>query len=158
MDFRILGPLEIRHDGRVLPCKGAKQRLLLAALLLYRNEVVSNDRLIAALWGDRPPPTALKGLQVQVSQLRRLLAPNMLVTAPPGYEVRVGDRDLDVARFESAVAAARAASRAGRNGGASALFVDALALGRGPPLADLSYEEFLQPEIARLDELRLTAA
>ena len=69
MEFRILGPLEIRQNGRPLPCKGTKQRLLLATLLLHANEVVSSDRLIDALWGEAPPPTANKALQATAARL-----------------------------------------------------------------------------------------
>ena len=155
MEFRILGPLEIRQNGRSLPCKGAKQRLLLATLLLHPNEVVSSDRLIDALWGEDPPPTAAKALQVHVSQLRRLLEPGLLVTRPPGYELRVGDGQLDLPAFEAQAAEGRAAAASGRAERASALLGDALALWRGPPLADLTFEEALRAEISRLEELRL---
>src|SRR4051812_44586182 len=157
MDFRILGPLEIRQNGRALPCKGAKQRLLLAALLLHANEVVSSDRLIDALWGDNPPATATKALQMHISQLRRLLAPDILVTRPPGYELRVADDELDLERFDTAVRQARTALGQRHLREAADLLASALAMWRGPPLADLSFEEFLQPEIARLEELRLAA-
>src|SRR4051794_1279547 len=157
MDFRILGPLEIRQQGRALPCNGAKQRLLLATLLTHPNEVVSSDRLIEALWGDRPPPTAHKALQVHVSQLRRLVDPDLVVTRPPGYELRADDGQIDLQSFDTHVREARAASAAGYSERAAELFAEALALWRGPPLADLAFEESLQPEIARLEELRLTA-
>src|SRR4051812_17346920 len=161
MDFGILGPLEIRQDGNPLACRGTKQRLLLATLLLQPNEVVSSDRLIEALWGEHPPPTAQKALQVHVSQLRRVLAIDPegepIVTRPPGYGLRVADGDLDLQRFETMVSAARAASVRGEVEQASALLHDALDLWRGAPLADLTFEQFLQPEIARLEELRLTA-
>ena len=157
MEFRILGPLEIRQNEHAVTCKGAKQRLLLAALLLHANEVVSSDRLIEALWGERPPVTAAKALQMHVSQLRRLLEPDLLVTRPPGYELRVAREQLDLAQFETAVDDARAAADRGQTGEAASLFGEALALWRGPPLADLTFEEFLRPEITRLEELRLIA-
>src|SRR5437763_8666179 len=157
MDFRILGPLEIRQNGRPLPCKGAKQRMLLAALLLRANEVVSSDRLIDALWGDHPPATAPKALQMHVSQLRRLLDPEILVTRPPGYQLQVARDQLDLEQFQTTVGRARAASGRKQPQEVADLLASALALWRGPPLADLSFEEFLQPEIARLHEMRLTA-
>jgi DNA-binding SARP family transcriptional activator len=165
MDFRILGPLEVRQDGHPLPCRGTKQRLLLAVLLLRANEVVSSDLLIEALWGEKPPPTAPKALQMHVSQLRRLLDPGRaagspdatLRTRPPGYELRVAGGQLDLHRFEHAVDEARAASEHGHLDEAAELLENGLALWRGPPLADLCFEEVLQPDIARLEELHLAA-
>jgi DNA-binding SARP family transcriptional activator len=157
MEFRILGPLEVRHDGRPLPCKGAKQRLLLSVLLLRSHEVVSRDTLIDALWGERPPPTAPKALQMHISQLRRLLDTDVLVTRPPGYQLDIDGHEFDLRRFEGAVAKGRTAAAAGRPEQAASLLAKALALWRGPPLADLTFEDSLQPEIARLEELRMTA-
>src|SRR3954449_12538864 len=121
MEFKILGPLELRRGDQQLACKGAKQRLLLAVLLLHPNEVVSSDRLIEALWGEQPPPTASKALQMHVSQLRRLLEPDLLVTRPPGYELRVGSDQLALTRFESVVGDARAAAAQGQTGEAARL-------------------------------------
>jgi DNA-binding SARP family transcriptional activator/tetratricopeptide (TPR) repeat protein len=157
MEFRILGPLEIRQNEHAVTCKGAKQRLLLAVLLLHANEVVSNDRLIEALWGEHPPPTAAKALQMHVSQLRRLLEPDLIATRPPGYQLRVEREQLDLAQFEAAVGEARAAAARGQTADAAARLADALALWRGPPLADLTFEEFLRPEITRLEELHMVA-
>src|ERR1051326_127193 len=93
MEFRILGPLEVRSDGYAIDLGGAKQRALLAALLLDANNVVSTDRLIDALWEDNPPETAPKALQVYVSGLRKLLGKERVETRAPGYrseERRVG--------------------------------------------------------------------
>src|SRR4051794_5930799 len=157
MEFKILGPLEVRQNAQLVACKGAKQRLLLATLLLNANQVVSSDRLIDALWGEEPPATAQKALQMHVSQLRRLLEPDLLVTQSPGYELRLDDDELDLRQFEAVVAEARAAAAAGRPEDASALLRDALSLWRGPALADLTFEQFLQPEIARLEELHHSA-
>jgi DNA-binding SARP family transcriptional activator len=98
MEFKILGPLEVRAGDRDVTCKSSKQRLLLSLLLLNANEVVSSDRLTDLLWGDDPPETS-KALQMHVSQLRRTLEPGVLVTRAPGYELRVGPRDVDVHRF-----------------------------------------------------------
>src|SRR6266446_1573463 len=107
MEFRILGPLEVREEGRVLRLGGPKQRALLASLLLHANEVVSRDRLIDELWGVSPPDTALTALQVHVSHLRKALGRDLIVTQPPGYLVRVSDGELDIHRFEQLVAAER---------------------------------------------------
>src|SRR5689334_20950444 len=108
MEFKILGPLEVRAGDREVTCKGAKQRLLLSVLLLNANEVVSSDRLVDVLWGERPPETS-KALQMHVSQLRKSLEPGVLVTRAPGYELRVDEDDVDLHRFESAVQQGRAA-------------------------------------------------
>ncbi len=108
MEFLILGPLEARVDGRALALGGAKQRVLLALLLLHRNEVVSTDRLIDGLWGEAPPATAVKVVQVYVSRLRRLL---VAVGAGPGTAgsrdrratlLELGADELDLDRFEAA--------------------------------------------------------
>jgi DNA-binding SARP family transcriptional activator len=165
MDFLILGPLEARRDDTRLTFRGPKQRLLLATLLLRTNEVVSSDSLIEALWGGSPPPTAAKALQMQVSQLRDLLEPGrergvpggVLVTRAPGYELCLDDAQLDLHRFEVAVGAARSEARAGRTREAATGLAGALALWRGPALADLAFESSLQGEVARLEELRLAA-
>jgi DNA-binding SARP family transcriptional activator len=91
VDFRLLGPLEVYDGARSVAIGGGKRRSLLALLLLHGNEVVSVDRLIDELWGARPPPTAAKGLQVYVSQLRKELQDrgaangNVLVTRSNGY-------------------------------------------------------------------------
>jgi DNA-binding SARP family transcriptional activator len=161
MEFRLLGPLEAIGDGRALPLGGAKQRALLAVLLLRPNEVVSTDRLIDELWGDQPPPTAAKVVQVYVSQLRKAMAANgvepSIVTRPPGYLVRVEPGQLDVESFERLLAAARRASSAGNPEETAKLLRDALALWRGQALADFAYERFAQAAIARFEELRLVA-
>src|ERR1700759_2168368 len=130
MDFRILGPLEVSDDGRELRVSGAKQRALLSLLLLHGNEAVPSERLIHELWGDEPPDTAATALQVHVSQLRKALGREVIVTRSPGYLLRVGEGELDLDRFESAVARARNESPAE----AAELLRLALALWRGPPL------------------------
>jgi DNA-binding SARP family transcriptional activator len=160
VDFRLLGPLEVVDEGRVLPLGGAKQRALLAALLLHPNQVVSIDRLIDELWGEEPPPTAAKVVQVYVSQLRKALGGNrgeVIVTRPPGYLVRVGPGELDVERFERLLVVARRMRTSGSPEEAAELLREALALWRGQALADFAYEPFAQASIARLDELRLVA-
>jgi YVTN family beta-propeller protein len=145
MDFRILGPLEVERDGRVLSLGSGRQLALVAALLLHRNEVVSVDRLVEELWDGSPPPTAAKVVRNNVSLLRKELG-DRLVTRPPGYLLRVEAGELDSERFEAAI----------RDGSPESLS-SALALWRGPPLAEFGYDSFAQAEIARLDELRLAA-
>src|SRR5262245_37699841 len=151
VEFRVLGPLEVMLGDEVLTPRGAKQRALLALLLLHANEVVPSDRLIDEIWGDEAPASGLSALHVRVSQLRRALEPagDVLVTRPPGYVLLA--EDLDSRRFEELLAAGRALEPAR----AVEVLGDALALWRGPALADVGTELFAQAEIARLEELRL---
>jgi DNA-binding SARP family transcriptional activator len=164
MDFRILGPLEVLDEGRVLRLGGSKQRALMALLVLHANETLSTDRLVDALWGERPPATAAKTVQVQVSRLRKALAGGeggdlaaLVATREHGYELRLDPECLDAHRFERLVAQGRDELAAGRPERAASALEEALSLWRGPPLADLAYESFAQGEVARLDELRATA-
>src|SRR6478609_4745670 len=99
MEFRILGPLEVLSDGQAVDLGGAKQRALLAVLLLDANHVVSMDRLVDALWEDDPPETATKALQVYVSGLRKLIGKERLQTRTPGYLLGVARDELDLERF-----------------------------------------------------------
>jgi DNA-binding SARP family transcriptional activator len=153
MHFRLLGPLEVAEQDRALELGGIKQRSLLAILLLHAGEVVASDRLIAELWGETPPATAAKSVQTYVLRLRRELGAERVTTRAHGYVLNVGPDELDLALFERLRGEARRAepTRAAQK------LRDALALWRGPPLADLAYEPFAQTEIARLEELRLAA-
>jgi DNA-binding SARP family transcriptional activator len=151
VDFRILGSLEVERDGTLLPLRSPKDRAVLAILLLHAGRVVSTDALVGALWGDEPPPTAGKSLQNSISQLRKLLGSDLLATRPPGYVLPIEPEQLDLGRFERLVEEARGAEPAIR----SEKLREALALWRGPPLAEFTYESFAQLEIARLEELRL---
>jgi DNA-binding SARP family transcriptional activator len=156
MDFRILGPLEVDDDGRSVELGGARQRALLAILLLRRNEVVTTDRLIEDLYGGRPPPTAAKSLQAHVSRLRGALRPeSRLHTRGGGYVLEIGSDELDADRAAQLLADGRRARAAGDHDAAALSLAAALRLWRGPPLADVAYDHFAQDEIARLDELRL---
>src|SRR6478672_1004125 len=103
MEFRILGPLEVEEEGRLLKLGGAQPRALLALLLLHANEVVSRDRLIDELWDGQAPETAATAIQVHVSQLRKVLGRDVIVTQRPGYVIRASDGELDLKRFEDAV-------------------------------------------------------
>ena len=162
MEFAILGPLEVRAEERLVPLHGPRQRALLAILLLHAGETVSTDRLIDLLWGESPPATARKALSVRISQLRKLLdsygdTRETIVTRAPGYAIELTAEQLDLRRFESLSLAGREALDAGDAAAASELLSAALALWRGPPLADFTFEAFAQAEIARLEELRLGA-
>ena len=158
MEFRILGPLEVLDGQRPVSVNGPKPRSILAVLLLHAGEPVSAERLAQALWGDDAPANAAKVVQVHVSRLRKALgAPGLIVTTPAGYNIRLDPADLDATRFEQLVADGRSALAEGDAAGAAELLRDALRLWRGPPLADLAFEPFAAPEIARLEEQRLQA-
>src|SRR5919201_6414616 len=154
-EFGLLGPLLVSRDGAPLPLGGPKLRTLLAILLLEANKVVSADHLVDSLWGENPPETARNTLQVYVSQLRKLLSAGALETAPPGYRLVVDPDAVDLLRFERRAVRGRTALAAGDAATAAEELAEALALWRGPPLADLAWEQFAQAEILRLDELHL---
>jgi DNA-binding SARP family transcriptional activator len=120
-------------------------------LLLDAGRVVSTDRLVDALWSGTPPPTATASLQNFVSQLRKSLGPDTIETRPPGYRLPLEPEQLDLARVRRLVDEARASEPVRR----ARLLAEALSHWRGEPLAELAYESFAQPEIARLTELRL---
>jgi DNA-binding SARP family transcriptional activator len=156
-EFRLLGPVEAVVAGKPVRLAAAKPRALLALLLLHRNEVVPTERLIDDLWGDDPPARATKTLQVYVSQLRKELGANRLVTRPPGYELRVAEGELDLDRFGALAAAARGELARGNAGVAAAGLRDALALWRGPALREFRAEPFAEGAAHRLDDMRLAA-
>jgi YVTN family beta-propeller protein len=156
-EFRILGPFEVHENGQPLEVGKGKQQALLALLLLNLGEVVSTDRLIDALWGERPPESALNSLHVYVSHLRKALGAERLRTRERGYLLSVDPEQLDLVRFERLAAEGREALAAGDAERAEKLLRTALALWRGPPLQDFASEPFAQTEIARLEELRLIA-
>src|SRR3954449_11494083 len=147
MDLRVLGPVEASVDERPVAIGAGKPRALLALLALSEGTPVSAQRLIDGLWGEEPPATAGKMVQVYVSQLRKALGTSgngaEIVTRAHGYELRLGARPPRVPRFEQLLA--QGAPR------------DALALWRGPPLDDVADEPFAPLEIRRLEELRLPA-
>src|SRR5215212_4938811 len=133
MEFGILGPLEVRADGRTVPLGGAKPRAVLAVLALHANQPVSAERLAVALWGEDVPPSAVKTVQVYVARLRKALDdPEVLVTTPAGYRLRVCPGELDAERFERQVADGRQALAAGHGDEATAELREALGLWRGP--------------------------
>jgi DNA-binding SARP family transcriptional activator len=157
VEFRILGPLEVWHEGRPVRVGGAKERALLVILLLHANEAVSVDRLIDELWNDAPPATARKSVQVRVAGLRRALGDGTLRTSGAGYLIRLDADQLDLHEFERLLSDGRRALVDGDPSTAAGELREALALWRGPALADFAYESFAQPAIARLEELRLSA-
>ena len=159
MEFGVLGPLVVRRPEGAVELKADKQRALLAVLLLaYREDSVSPARLVDELWGDDPPATAAKAVQVHLSRLRSALGPgHPIVTRPSGYAVRIEPEQLDLARFEALSERARTARREGDLPAAAGLWREALALFRGPPLADVPLRGLAAAEAGRLAELELTA-
>ncbi len=153
--YGLLGPVEARVNGGVVPLTGARQRLVLAMLLLDANQLVPADRLIDELWGADLPQDPSGALRTQISRLRRVLGPagDSLVTDGGGYRLSLRRDQLDAARFEDALAAATQAT----SQEALQLVDEALALWRGPALAEFADRPFAQPEAVRLDELRVVA-
>src|SRR3954447_20184727 len=146
MQITVLGPVEVTAGGRPVAIGAGKPRALLALLALNDGAPVSTERLVQGLWGEDPPPTAAKMVQLYVSQLRKALAGGdgaEIITRGRGYELHTGEGGLDAARFERLIAAGMPR--------------EALALWGGPPLADFATEPFAAAEIRRLGELRLTA-
>ncbi len=154
MEFRILGPLEVVENGRVLRLGSRKQRALLALLLLHAGKVVSRDRLIDDLWHGDPPAAAETTLRAHISRLRSALGASRLLSRPPGYTLVLAPEELDSTRCEELLVEARDALGQGRAAEAAERLRSALALWRGSVLADVAYEPFTQGEIARLEELR----
>ena len=157
MEFRALGELEIWQEGERVPLGGAVPRSVLAFLLLRGNEPVSVDELVEELWAPEPPPSAPKMVQNAVSQLRKRIGGDRLVTRPSGYVLQVEPGELDLHRFEQLVDQARAVLAAGSPREAAEILEEAAALWRGSPFADLGAASFLQLEIARLEEVRIEA-
>ena len=153
VEIRLLGPLEVRNGEKVAPLPRRQQRALLAALALRAGEVVSTDRLIADLWGENAPASATGSLQNTVSALRKAIGRDVVVTQAPGYRLAVERDAVDSHRFERLVKQGRKADLPER----ARLLSEALALWRGPALADLEEEEFARLEASRLDELRVEA-
>jgi DNA-binding SARP family transcriptional activator len=164
MEIRILGPFEVVARGGAVDLPTGKARLLLAALAVHANQVVSVDRLFECLWRGEPPDTAANTLQTYVSHLRRSLEPGrtprepsrLLITREPGYLLAVEPDQIDAVRFERLVRDARQALGTAP-GTSAALLRTALSLWRGEPLADFTFEPFAQADITRLTELRIAA-
>src|SRR5262245_37428277 len=159
--IRVLGPFTAELDGRPLPLGGPRQRSVLALLVTARGRVVSVDRMIEELWRGEAPGRAVASLQAYVSNLRKLLEPSraprtpasVLVSAAPGYALRVPSAAVDAWHFESLVRSARALPPLS----ARPVLDEALALWRGPAFAAVADEPWARDEAARLEELRLTA-
>jgi DNA-binding SARP family transcriptional activator len=160
MEFRILGPIDVVDGERAIALGPSKQRAVLAILLLHLNEVVSRDRLIEDLWGEQAPATAATALHGYVSQLRKVLEPNngaerrVLITRAPGYLLELDPGQVDLQRFESLARRGKRQLARGEAEAAAATLTPALALWRGPPLAEFGSVPFALAESLRLQELR----
>jgi DNA-binding SARP family transcriptional activator/class 3 adenylate cyclase/pimeloyl-ACP methyl ester carboxylesterase len=159
--FGVLGPLEVLRDGNPVRVGGQRQRALLALLLVHANELVRIDQLLEALSGEQTSEAGVNAVRVSISRLRQVLRGGtdgeVLRTHPGGYVLAVGPAQFDLALFERLLRQARDSMAAEQPATAAALLRDALALWRGPPLADLALVEYFQDEIRRLEQLRLLA-
>lgn len=178
MEFRVLGPLEVGHAGDALELGGAKQRAVLALLILHAPEPVSAEQLIDALWGEQPPASALHAVQVYISGIRKLLRSagtasdresdeagaaesaarsdrTSVVRGSSGYRLVVESHRVDAFRFEQLVEEGRRALREEAFEDAERVLSEALGLWRGPALADFLFMDFVQTDAARLEELRV---
>ena len=156
MRFRVLGPLEVDAGGGPIPLGGPKQRAVLAHLVLRANQLVPAETLIDEIWGEEPPDQARNVIQTYVSHLRKALGSDRIQSHAPGYRLRLESSELDATRFDELMRDAKKALPVDPNV-AVATLEDALALWRGPALADLADQPSLLAEAARLDELRLEA-
>ena len=160
IEFCLLGPLAVRKQGQVVPCVAPKQRVILAALLLRAGRGVALDELAEMVWGPQPPGSARVTLQNYARRLRLALGDasrSRITTTPQGYQINVGDGELDVHRFEVLQRQAREAARQGGWEQAAGLLDGALALWRGDPLADVPSDLLLSQEAPRLAEMHTQA-
>ena len=147
MDYRILGPLEAFDGERAISLGGARQRAVLALLVLHGNETLTSDVIVDELWGEQAPPTAVKVLQNCVSALRKELPPETIRTVAGAYSLTLEPEELDRDRFERLLAEGRAALAAGDHVDAAEQLRSALELWRGAPLSDFAYEAFAKEEM-----------
>ena len=150
VEICLLGPIQAIRDGGAVRLAGQKPAALLAILALQPGRVVAADRLVDDLWAGSAPQTAMHAVQVYVSQLRKALGP-VIGTRAPGYVLELDPARVDAQRFAALASEGRETLRGGAPEVAEELLREALALWRGPALADLTYEPFAQSEIARLD-------
>jgi LacI family transcriptional regulator len=154
VEFGVLGLLQVQDGGAAVSIGPGKESALLALLLLHRNEPVSPERVGVKLWATPPPASSQKSVQQYVSRLRRRIGAGRLTTTAAGYVLHTEPDELDAERFDRLAGEGRAALENGDAAVAERLFSDALALWRGPALADFRYEDFAQGEIRRLEAER----
>jgi predicted ATPase/DNA-binding SARP family transcriptional activator len=154
VEIRLLGALEVVEGSRSIAVAGGRQRALLTVLALNPSAVVSVDRLVEELWGDRQPSDPANALQIAVGKLRRSIGADIIARRPPGYVLTVSEDDVDARRFERLANEGRAEIAAGRQAEATARFDRALALWRGEPLAEFGELPMARAAASRLHELR----
>ena len=160
MRFRVLGPLRVRCDAGWRPVPARQQRVVLAVLLADAGATVSTERLVEAVWADRPPRRAVNTVQAYVMRLRKLLddrGRRIIATRDPGYELALGRDDLDAAVFERLVGSGRQAMDAGCADAGAARLAQALALWRGPAFCDVPAVASLTGRMTHLEQMRLAA-
>ncbi|MEU0336048.1 AfsR/SARP family transcriptional regulator [Streptomyces sp. NPDC006193] len=165
MRFKVLGPLEVTHNGQICTPHAPKVRQVLALLLLRANQVVSTESLIEELWGDHPPHSAMTTTQTYVYQLRKVIAQHtgdrahekMIVTTSPGYVFRIDDRQLDFQVFKSVLEEGRVLLEEGCHLQASQKLRAALALWRDRALTNVAHGTLLENYVTHLNELYVTA-
>jgi DNA-binding SARP family transcriptional activator len=160
-EFKLLGPLEVMTSGYTVPIKAAKQRVVLASLLVDTGRVVTVDQLVTRLWDNAIPDGARATLRNYVMRLRQALnmtaATGSIVTCAEGYCLDLSGHELDVLRFEALLEQAKGATADGRSDRASALLASALGLWRGAPLSNVPSEVLHREVLPRLDEQWLLA-
>jgi DNA-binding SARP family transcriptional activator len=156
LEIGVLGPVTARVDGEELGVAGARQRALLIALAVDAGRLVPTDVLVERVWNGDLPARPDNALQQQVLKLRRALGESAVAFEPPGYRLAVEPEAVDATRFEQLVERARGIAGADPQGAEAAL-AEALALWRGPALAEAAYRDWAAGESARLDELRVQA-
>jgi DNA-binding SARP family transcriptional activator len=157
MEYRILGPVEVSHNGKRVPLDGSKQRTVLAALLIANSRMLADTELSELLWGDRPPATLNAQIYTYVSRLRKALGDGAnLSRCSPGYRLHIGPCRFDLTEFEEQHRLGQAALAAGRYAESSKLLRSALALWRGSALSGVS-DHLVAAEEPRLEEARISA-
>lgn len=155
MQFRLLGAVDVVVEGQSVKIAAARQKVALALLLLDANHPITINRFIDALWADNPPRTARSQVYITISSLRRLLGEEVIVTAPPGYLIRVPDEAFDLAQFDALVTAGQASAAEGRPSEALTSMRSALRLWRGHAAEDVA-SPVVQASATRLNEWRVS--
>jgi DNA-binding SARP family transcriptional activator len=171
MQFNLMGTLEVLENGQILPLTAAKPRQVLAMLAVNANTMVSAEQLIDELWPDGPPTRAKTTVQTYVYQLRKLLGRSfasswgkevslgkeVLITRPAGYVLAVPRDNVDIFQFQHLMERGKNMLRQGDASRAADLLRDALALWRGPILADVTRGPRLEGHSVYLEEQRMEA-